>query len=405
MFLHHYSFLGLDPRGKRDRFCNYFKNARNATLINRAYCIENPENHKGYGENSWGLTASTIPRGYRASAPSPERDFGTIAPTAALGSFAYTPKESLAALKHFYYDLGDKIWGRYGFVDAFCMDEEWYPDVYLAIDQGPIIVMMENHRTGLCWDYFMMNPEIEPMLKRTDWTEDTAEELPRKQTANVLETQVTVSVTQNHLVYLPKDYDSSDDSWPLMLFLHGAGERGNDIEKVKLNGPPMLVEQGQEFPFIIVSPQCPEKSWWSSDVELETLNALLDDLVSTYSIDETRIYLTGLSMGGFGAWALAAKYPERFAALAPVCGGGDPETASRLAHLPQWVFHGDADTVIPIEKSQEMVDALKQLGNDATFTIYPGVGHDSWTQAYETAELYDWFLAQRCRTTQSETNA
>ncbi|NOZ03787.1 MAG: T9SS type A sorting domain-containing protein [FCB group bacterium] len=174
LFFAHYSFLGFDPRNKRDRHTNYFINNRNQTLINRAYCIDNPGGYVGYGENCWGLTASDDPLvGYMAHEPIPGRDNGTIAPTAALSSFPYTPEQSMNALKHFYRDLGEKIWGPFGFRDAFNQTYDWYADSYLAIDQGPIIVMIENYRTGLLWENFMANPEIQPMLDAIGFVPDS----------------------------------------------------------------------------------------------------------------------------------------------------------------------------------------------------------------------------------------
>lgn len=164
LFFAHYSYLGFDPRQKRDAYCNYFTRNRNHTLINRAYCIANPKNHMGYGPDSWGLTASDNPWGYLAHEPVFNQDNGTIAPTAALSSMPYTPTESMAALKQFYRVRGDQLWGYYGFYDAFNDGQNWVASSYLAIDQGPIIAMIENHRTGLLWDLFMSNPEIQPAL-------------------------------------------------------------------------------------------------------------------------------------------------------------------------------------------------------------------------------------------------
>jgi hypothetical protein len=164
LFFSHYSFLGLDPRGLKDRYADYWEQNKNHTLINHAYCLDNPKKFKGYGENCWGLTASDDHSGYDAH--SPTNDNGTISPTAALSAFPYTPEYSMKALKHFYYDLGDKIWGEYGFVDAFNETKNWYGKSYLAIDQGPIIVMIENYRTGLLWKLFMSCPEIQNGLRK-----------------------------------------------------------------------------------------------------------------------------------------------------------------------------------------------------------------------------------------------
>src|SRR5690606_27099584 len=151
-------FLGLDPQKLKDQYADYWEHNRNHTLINRQYCIENPKGYKGYGENAWGLTASYSIKGYAAH--NPQEDHGVITPTAALSSFPYTPKKSMKALKYFYYELGDKIFGDYGFYDAYSEHHDWYPKRYLAIDQGPIVVMIENHRTGLLWELFMAAPEV-----------------------------------------------------------------------------------------------------------------------------------------------------------------------------------------------------------------------------------------------------
>ena len=187
LFWTQYSFLGFDPRGKSDRFCNYFENNRNTTLINRAYCIANPEGHQGYSALVWGLTASDDPGGYSAHEPTAARDNGTITPTAALSAMPYTPEESVATLKHFYHTYGPKLWGEFGFRDAFNLDYNWFAKSYLAIDQGTIVPMMENARTGLCWNMFMANPEIDSMLTRIGWTVTGVEDRPEPVTQFRLE--------------------------------------------------------------------------------------------------------------------------------------------------------------------------------------------------------------------------
>ena len=171
LFFAHYSFLGFDPRGIKDKYANYFENNRNHTLINRGWCIYNPLKHKKYSENSWGLTASDNPFGYSAHEPG-SRDNGTIAPTAALSSMPYTPTESIAALRHFYLVEGESLFGPNGFYDAFNGDQNWVADSYLAIDQGPILVMLQNHRTELLWNMFMKNPEIKPALDAIGFVPD-----------------------------------------------------------------------------------------------------------------------------------------------------------------------------------------------------------------------------------------
>ena len=173
LFFAHYSFLGFDPRNKKDNYCNYFNQNKQQSLINWAYCKANPRGFAGYSENCWGLTASDDPSGYSAHAPYESTDNGTIAPTAALSSMPYTPPQSMAALKHFYRVLGAKTWGKLGFIDAFNVSKNWYADTYLAIDQGPIIAMIENHRTGLLWKYFMQNPEIKTALDAIGFVPDS----------------------------------------------------------------------------------------------------------------------------------------------------------------------------------------------------------------------------------------
>jgi len=212
------------------------------------------------------------------------------------------------------------------------------------------------------------------------------------------EKETKKSMQINYLLYLPDQYLESKVHWPLILFLHGAGERGDDLEKVKIHGPPKLIaREGREFPFVIVSPQCPEDDWWSNELQIETLNVLLNDIISRYRIDKQRIYVTGLSMGGFGTWRLAIEYPDKFAAIAPICGKGNPAKAARISHLPVWVFHGADDKIVPLKSSQEMVEALEKAEGNVKFTVYPDAGHDSWTQTYNNPELYQWFLKHKRR--------
>lgn len=207
--------------------------------------------------------------------------------------------------------------------------------------------------------------------------------------------KITKTVQSKYLLYLPEGYATSQEDWPLILFLHGAGERGANLDKVKMHGPPKLIEEGKSFPFVIVSPQCPLLGWWPSVEQTDTLAALIDHITDTYRIDEDRIYVTGLSMGGFGTWRLAFEYPFRFAAIAPICGRGEPFAARAIPHLPVWVFHGAKDDTVPLQASQEMVDALNKVKGNVKFTIYPEAGHDSWTETYNNPELYEWFLQHK----------
>jgi predicted peptidase len=206
----------------------------------------------------------------------------------------------------------------------------------------------------------------------------------------------TETVKLNYLLYLPDGYAASQKKWPLVLFLHGAGERGSDLTQLTAHGlPEMIGKQEKSFPFIVVSPQCPARDSWTSDREIATLDGLLDNLEARYRIDKDRVYATGLSMGGMGTWRLAVEFPDRFAAIVPMSGGGDPAKAKTIAHIPTWVFHGMKDTTVPFKASQDMVDALKAAGADVKFTAYPEAGHDCWTEAYNTPDLYDWMLQQK----------
>ena len=215
------------------------------------------------------------------------------------------------------------------------------------------------------------------------------------QKAYEFEVEVTRKVRLGYLVHLPTGYgDDPEKKWPLIFFLHGRGERGDDLELLKKHGIAKVVEEREDFPFIAVSPQCPGTSMWVK--EIETLSALLDEVLDTYNADENRVYLTGLSMGGSGSWHLLAAYPERFAAAAPICGGyGDPMAAHLMKDVPIWVFHGAKDTTVALARSQRMVDALKAVGANLRFTVYPDADHDSWTETYNNPELYEWFLQHK----------
>lgn len=202
-------------------------------------------------------------------------------------------------------------------------------------------------------------------------------------------TQIPITRTESYdyLLFLPKQYETRG-KWPLILFLHGSGERGSNLNDVKRHGVAKIVENKPEFPFIVVSPQCPRGQRWS----VPLLITLLDEAIAAYNVNLERIYLTGLSMGGYGTWRLAAAQPDRFAAIAPVCGRANPEEAYKLKNLPIWVFHGAMDSVVPFSESEKMVTALKAGGGNVKFTVYPDIDHDSWTETYNNPALYDWFL-------------
>jgi predicted peptidase len=207
-----------------------------------------------------------------------------------------------------------------------------------------------------------------------------------------LETQIVKDIKLEYLLSLPKGYRASKEQFPLILFLHGSGERGSDLEKVKLHGLPKVLEAGLELPCIVVSPQCPEKARWDA----EALGVLLNQLEKTLRVDPDRIYVTGLSMGGFATWELAIRNPKRFAAIVPICGGGEPLFMPDIAHLPVWVFHGAKDEVVPLEYSQRMVKALKKYGSKRVkFKIYKHAKHDSWTKTYSNPKVFAWMLEQK----------
>ena len=210
------------------------------------------------------------------------------------------------------------------------------------------------------------------------------------QHSRTYEKEITKKLSCKYLLFLPEGYGKEQKRWPLMLFLHGAGERGDDLNKVKVHGPPKIVQKRKDFPFIVVSPQCPEDDWWTKKTEV--LINLLDDIVARYDVDPDRIYLTGLSMGGYGSWALASDYPDRFAAVVPICGGGNRIMSIMLKDMPIWAFHGAKDSVVPVEESKDLVEAINARGGNAKLTIYPEANHDSWTETYNNQELYDWLL-------------
>jgi predicted peptidase len=223
----------------------------------------------------------------------------------------------------------------------------------------------------------------------------SADPAPGVQVPQELQSTYAPSVTTRYQFFLPVDYGKTDQKWPLVVFLHGAGESGDDLNKVKVHGPPKLVEQRPaDFPFIVASPQVPDDDVpvidrWQPRFVAE----LVEHIASHYAVDRDRIYLTGLSMGGFGTIRTLAHYPKLFAAGAPICGGGWNLYDKTLKDVPMWFFHGDNDLVVPVELSTGLVKAIRQKGGKPRLTIYENVDHDSWTKTYETPELYEWLLS------------
>jgi predicted peptidase len=215
------------------------------------------------------------------------------------------------------------------------------------------------------------------------------------QSPQEFEKTITKTIGCKYLLFLPEGYGEKNKKWPLMLFLHGAGERGSNLDLVKKHGPPKIVQTRKDFGFIVVSPQCPKDEWWPDKVE--TLTHLLDYITATYDVDESRVYLTGLSMGGYGTWSLGCAHPERFAAIVPICGGGRRFFARRLKDTPVWAFHGAKDSTVPLSESEQMVKAVNGIGGSAKLTVYPDAYHDSWTRTYDNPELYKWLLKHRLK--------
>lgn len=221
-----------------------------------------------------------------------------------------------------------------------------------------------------------------------------AEPTPGQQVEQSLATTDGGSIP--YLLYLPKDYSATGAKVPFMLFLHGRGESDGPLSVVAKWGPPRRLAAGEQMKYLVVSPQCPRASAWNRDDQQKRLLELLAHIKKTYNIDDDRIYLTGLSMGGFGSWRLAADHPEMFAAVAPVCGAGDPTKAANLVKLPVWAWHGTEDTAVKFEKSVEMVEAIKAAGGaKVRFTSLEHIGHFSWQAAYQSQDLYQWFDQQK----------
>lgn len=205
-----------------------------------------------------------------------------------------------------------------------------------------------------------------------------------------------LKIHYRYLLSKPEGYEADKaKKWPLVVFLHGSGERGADLELLKKHGPPKLLAAGQKFPAVVVSLQCEPKQIWNP----HGVKAVTDHIMKKERIDPKRVYLTGISMGGFGTWETAMEYPDTYAAILPICGGAGVRwvMAERIAKLPCWIFHGDKDAAVPVEFSQKIYGALKKLNAPVQLTIYPGVGHDSWTQTYDNPDVWKWLFEQKRR--------
>jgi predicted peptidase len=207
-------------------------------------------------------------------------------------------------------------------------------------------------------------------------------------------TQISHQASARFLLTFPPGYRESKQAWPLLFFLHGGSGRGDDLNLVSRYGPPAIAVHQPNYPFVVLSPQCPKGEIWS---DTDLLISLLDDVIAHYRIDPARVYLTGISMGGRGAWYLAYKHPDRFAAIVPICAWAPNEDwAPALKSMPVWVFHGEKDTTVPIGDSEEMVKALRAEGNDARFTVLPGRDHDI-ADVWDRPDLNEWLLQHKSR--------
>jgi predicted peptidase len=221
---------------------------------------------------------------------------------------------------------------------------------------------------------------------------------PSGETASHFDKVIQRHVSLDYLVYLPDAAGKTHQRWPAIIFLHGSGERGTNVWDVTMHGPPKIVKSEKDFPFIVLSPQCPPGQQW----QVDDVVSFVKNMERRYPIDRNRIYLTGLSMGGSGTWNILLAHPGIFAAAVPICGRADtnglpfiaPEKMEKIKHLPIWIFHGEKDPTVPVSASKEMAAALEKLGANVKLTIYPEAKHDSWTQTYANPALYDWLLSQ-----------
>ena len=460
LFGHQYSQCWIDFKGIQDKYMrqmgiDYFENSRRATLAQWKYAQENPGKFAGYSSTIWGLTAGDGPDaemthngkkifcpgyGARGVAIDYLEDDGTIAPTAAIASMPFAPEVCLPTLEAMW-----KRWpvGPYGFFDGY---NETFTDVqrspkaqpgfpyfvdkdYLGIDQGPIVIMLENYRSGLIWNIMKKNPYIVKGLKRAGftggWLEQTTgpdyaqpqpqpynPEIPLDQNS-FFERAVFSNANGETLNYqwMTPWKAQAGTKYPLVIFLHGSGERGMHNHEQMRNGVHAFCEKGvrEQHPCYLLAPQCPpDERWGASSKDWPNLwreeptragrlvLELIDQMLEKHpDIDRSRIYITGLSMGGFGTFDLMMRRPELFAAGMPVCGGGDPAQAERIKDIPIWAFHGALDDVVLPRNSRDMVAALKKQKASVRYTEYSTLYHDIWYQTYYNPVVTEWLFIQK----------
>jgi poly(3-hydroxybutyrate) depolymerase len=466
LFGHQYSHVWIDFKGIQDTYMkkagfDYFENSRRATLVHRQYCVENPEKFAGYGENIWGLTAGDGPDaemehngkrifcpgyGARGVAVDYLEDDGTIAPTAAISSMPFAPEVCLPTLEAMW-----KRWpvGPYGFFDGynetFTQLEKspnaqpgypyWVDRDYLGIDQGPIVLMLENYRSGLLWNLMKKNPYIVRGLKRAGFAGGWLDKTDEKALSNNIAIADSEKARPNAEIPLDKnsffsraDYRDANGKklpyqlmapaktgkkalYPLVIFLHGSGERGTDNAAQMKNGIHAFAEtaQRQKHPCYLLAPQCPPgERWGGSSRDWKTLyqetpsepgRLLLELIEKTLQdhpdIDRKRVYITGLSMGGFGTFDALMRRPDLFAAGMPLCGGGEPSYAERIKNIPLWVFHGELDDVVLPRFSRSIVEALRKVGGKVQYTEYSTLSHNVWDVTYYNPAVLDWLFRQK----------
>jgi predicted esterase len=465
LFGHQYSHCWIDFRGIQDPYMkkmgiDYFENSRRATLAQRQYCIENPGHFKGYGPEIWGLTAGDGPDtdmmhegkkiycpgyGARGVAIDYLEDDGTIAPTAAISSMPFAPEVCMPTLEAMW-----KRWpvGEYGFFDGynetFTETERspkaqpgypfWVDKDYLGIDQGPIVLMLENYRSGFLWDLMKRNPYIVRGLKRAGFTGGWLDKATADksvdfsgQEAKVARPNMQVPLDQHgffqraiyqdkvghslpYQLMTPWHKNAPSGKYPLVIFLHGSGERGAFNHEQMRNGVHAFCEAWvrEKHPHYLLVPQCPpDMRWGGSSKDWQTLYheeptvagrmalELIEKTLAEHpNIDRNRIYLTGLSMGGFGTFDLLMRRPDLFAAGLPVCGGGDPRYADKIKNIPLWVFHGSLDDVAYPRCSRQIVQALEKSGGKVRYTEFSTLYHDIWNMVYYNPEVLEWLFSQ-----------
>jgi predicted esterase len=484
LFGHQYSHCWIDFRGIQDGYMrqagfDYFENSRRATLAQRRYCIDNPLKFKGYGENIWGLTAGDGPDaemlhegkkifcpgyGARGAAIDYQDDDGTIAPTAAVSSLPFAPEVCLPALEAMW-----NRWpiGKYGFFDGY---NETFTDLskspnaqpghtywvdrdQLGIDQGPIVLMMENYRSGFLWDLMKRNPYIVQGLRRAGFAGGWLDKVDFQKLAKGIAFADGEKVPVNHTIPLdqqgffrreiyadaagnklpyqlaepslkfevqsskpgasprPSPLASHPSSVPLVVFLHGSGERGTQNHEQMRNGVYAFVEKTlrERHPHYLLVPQCPpDERWGGTSKDWQSLYQaeptapgrmvleLTEKMLREHpDIDPKRVYITGLSMGGFGTFDLLMRRPDLFAAGLPLCGGGDPNHAEKIKNIPLWVLHGGLDEVVLPRCSRQIVEALEKVGGKPKYTEFSTLKHNIWDMVYYNPAVLEWLFAQR----------